>query len=64
MKRINLIIVALAALALAGCMSYSTTVADKDGKQTQCSFSGYGIIGGAIAKSNYDECVAQAKEKK
>ena len=45
-------------LALSGCMSYSSTVGG-----TTCSFSGYGIIGGAIASSNYNECIAQAKEK-
>lgn len=62
MKRFTLAVVLLAAAALSGCMSYSSTVTDKDGKQTQCSFSGSGIIGAAIAKSNYDECIAQARK--
>jgi hypothetical protein len=48
------LLVLLATLALAGCMSYSAT--RPDGRQ--CSFSGYGIIGGAIASSNYSECMA------
>jgi hypothetical protein len=59
MRDIMKIITALVvSLALSGCMSYSSTVGG-----TTCSFSGYGIIGGAIASSNYNECIAQAKEK-
>lgn len=50
--------VLVVSIALSGCMSYSSTVGG-----TTCSFSGYGIIGGAIASSNYNECIAQAKEK-
>lgn len=51
----------LVPLLLVGCMSYGSTVIDKEGRTHNCQFSGYGIIGGAIASQNYQECLAKAR---
>lgn len=55
------LVLCLTPLLLVGCMSYGSTVIDKEGRTHNCQFSGYGIIGGAIASQNYQECLAKAR---
>ena len=45
---------------LAGCTTYDTALKNSDGAVTQCHQSGWGLIGGAIASSQHNECVKNA----
>lgn len=52
-------VIAIAAL-LSGCTTYNTQLRNADGAVTQCKQSGWGLIGGAIAGSQHNECVNNA----
>lgn len=47
---------------LCGCQTYKTALVNKDGAITHCDESGWGLIGGAIAGSQHNECIKNAHE--
>ena len=49
-----------AAALLSGCTSYSTALKNSNGAVTHCDQSGWGLIGGAIASSQHNDCVNNA----
>jgi len=48
-------------LPLIGCAVTSKVLINEEGKQVHCGTWGFGIIGTAVAVSNYQECVNQQK---
>lgn len=52
-------VIVIAAL-LSGCTTYNTALKNADGAITQCNQSGWGLIGGAIASSQHNECIKNA----
>jgi hypothetical protein len=52
-------VIAIAAL-LSGCTTYDTALKNADGAVTRCHQSGWGLIGGAIASSQHNECIRDA----
>jgi uncharacterized protein YceK len=55
------LMLALAVVApLAGCTTYRTALVNKDGAVTHCDQSGWGLIGGAIASSQHNDCINNA----
>jgi hypothetical protein len=52
-------VIAIAAL-LSGCTTYDTELRNAGGAVTQCHQSGWGLIGGAIASSQHNDCIANA----
>lgn len=52
-------IFAVAAL-LSGCTTYDTALRNEAGAITECKQSGWGLIGGAIASSQHNECIKNA----
>lgn len=50
-----------AAIALlSGCTTYNTQLKNGDGAVTECKQSGWGLVGGAIASSQHNECIKNA----
>ena len=49
-----------AVLLLTACTTYKTALVNKDGAVTHCDQSGWGLIGGAIASSQHNDCVNNA----
>lgn len=47
-------------LALSGCVSQSTMLANPDGKTTQCANWGFGLIGAPIAVAAQADCMKKA----
>lgn len=45
---------------LSGCTTYNTQLRNADGAVTQCHQSGWGLIGGAIASSQHNDCIKNA----
>jgi hypothetical protein len=45
---------------LSGCTTYDTALKNADGAVTECRQSGWGLIGGAIASSQHNECIKNA----
>ena len=52
-------VIAIAVL-LSGCTTYDTALKNSDGAITRCYQSGWGLIGGAIAGSQHNECIKNA----
>lgn len=50
------------ALLLSGCTTYDTELRNADGAITRCHQSGWGLIGGAIASSQHNDCIRNAHE--
>lgn len=59
MKRIA--VFAVIAL-LSGCTTYHTELRNAAGAVTQCKQSGWGLIGGAIASSQHNDCIKNAHD--
>lgn len=51
---------AAVALMLTGCTSLHTTLQNSAGAITHCDHVSWGLIGGAIAQSQHDDCVSRA----
>jgi hypothetical protein len=52
-------VIAFVAL-LSGCTTYDTRLRNADGAVTECKQSGWGLVGGAIASSQHNDCVQNA----
>jgi hypothetical protein len=56
-------LVLVTALAtVSACTTYTTSLRNKEGAITHCDESGWGLIGGAIAGSQHNECVKNAHD--
>lgn len=58
----NIMITILVSL-LTGCISPSATLSSASGKKLECSSSGFGLIFGEMAKSEFNKCVTEAQMK-
>lgn len=54
----NLVIIA--ALALAGCVSQDTSLANRDGQVVHCKDWGFGVIGAPVAMATHADCMKKA----
>lgn len=45
---------------LTGCTTYNTALKNEAGAVTQCKQSGWGLVGGALASSQHNECIKNA----
>ena len=49
-------------LLLSGCTTYNTELRNAQGAVTVCKQSGWGLIGGAIASAQHNDCIRNAHE--
>lgn len=45
---------------IGGCTTYRTALRNTDGAITHCDQSSWGLVGGAIASSQHNECIKNA----
>jgi hypothetical protein len=61
MAKLACVLTVLLALGLAGCTTYDTQLHNPStGQKMTCKESGWGLIGGAIATTQHNNCVHDA----
>jgi hypothetical protein len=55
------LVVGFASYLLAGCVSPSAVLVNKEGTEVTCQATGFGIISGTMANNRYEACVSEAQ---